>query len=134
MLGTDISPDALRSAQAASYSAAAVRSVPAALRSRYLREAAGRYQPAEALRAVVRFRKLNLVADPFVFDAPVDVIFCRNVLIYFDPETVDVVISKFHRVLAPGGYLFTGHAETLLDKQAEWEYVASTVYRRRRVE
>jgi chemotaxis protein methyltransferase CheR len=133
VLGTDISSDVLRTAQAASYSGAAVRSVPSALRSRYLREAGGRYQPADALRSIVRFRKLNLIADPFVFDSPVDVIFCRNVLIYFDPETVDTVIRKFHRVLAPGGYLFTGHAETLLDKQAEWEYVASTVYRRRRV-
>jgi chemotaxis protein methyltransferase CheR len=134
VLGTDISSEVLRTAQAGSYSAAAVRSIPSALRSKYLRETAGRYQPAEALRGIVRFRKLNLIADPFVFDAPVDVIFCRNVLIYFDAETVDAVIGKFHRVLAPGGYLFTGHAETLLDKQAEWEYVASTVYRRRRVE
>jgi chemotaxis protein methyltransferase CheR len=134
VLGTDVSADALRAAQAGSYSAAAVRAIPAALRAKYVREIGGRFQPSEALRSVVRFRQLNLVADVFVFDAPVDVVFCRNVLIYFDPATVDVVIGKFYRVLAPGGYLFTGHAETLLDKQSEWEYVASTVYRRRRVE
>lgn len=134
VLGTDISTEALRAAQAGSYSAAAVRPVSPALRAKYLREAGGRYQPSEALRNIVRFRKLNLVTDAFVFDTPVDVIFCRNVLIYFDPETVDIVIGKFHRVLGPGGYLFTGHAETLLGKQTEWEYVASTVYRRRAAE
>jgi chemotaxis protein methyltransferase CheR len=134
VLGTDISADALRAAKTGQYGAAAVRSIPAALRQKYLRAVDGGYQPGEALRSIVRFRKLNLVADAFVFDAPVDVIFCRNVLIYFDSETVDVVIEKFYRALRPGGYLFTGHAETLLGKQMQWEYVASTAYRRRGVE
>ena len=81
------------------------------------------------LRAIVRFARLNLVEDQPAVGA-VDLLFCRNVLIYFDAATKHGVISRLLHHLAPDGYLFLGHAESLAGSPLALECVSPSVYRR----
>jgi chemotaxis protein methyltransferase CheR len=78
----------------------------------------------------VLLRRLNLIADNFDFSREVDVIFCRNVMIYFDRDTQEKLVEKFHRCLSPGGYLFIGHAESLSNLKTNFIYVAPTIYKK----
>ena len=82
------------------------------------------------LRAKVQLRRLNLIADAFDILGEMDVIFCRNVMIYFDLATQEKLIRKFHRHLSPGGYLFIGHAESLINLKTPFIYMAPTIYRK----
>ena len=82
------------------------------------------------LRAQVKFRRLNFMDGDFGMREKMDVIFCRNVLIYFDRPTQEKVINRLCMHLSPGGYLFTGHSETLNGMQVPLEAVSNTVFRR----
>jgi len=82
------------------------------------------------LRAQVKFRRLNFMAGDFGMREKMDVIFCRNVLIYFDRPTQEKVINRLCNHLIPGGYLFTGHSETISGMNVPLETVANTVSRR----
>ena len=82
------------------------------------------------LRAVVTFRRLNLMDDDFEIRDPMEVIFCRNVIIYFDRSTQEKVLNRLCRHLIPGGYLFMGHSETLNGLKVPLVPVAPTVYRK----
>ncbi len=111
---SDLSPKALRSAENATYNEYALRGVNPAVRQRYFEETGGLYRVVEPIRRLVNFEHLNL-SDP----APAghldefDVIFCRNVLIYFDEELKRTVVSRLYESLKTGGYLFIGHSESL---------------------
>jgi chemotaxis protein methyltransferase CheR len=87
---------------------------------------------APELRARVRFRRINLLHDDFGMREPMDVIFCRNVFIYFDRPTQQAVLNRFCRHLVPGGYVFLGHSETINGLDVPLAPVAPTVYRNRR--
>jgi chemotaxis protein methyltransferase CheR len=82
------------------------------------------------LRERVRFRQLNLMDGDFGFREQVDIIFCRNVIIYFDKPTQERLLTRFCRYLSPHGYLFMGHSETLFGMDLPLAQVAPTVYRR----
>jgi chemotaxis protein methyltransferase CheR len=117
ILGTDISTDVLRDAKAAIYSRAFIDPVPASMRQRYLMHAkdhgrdVARIVPE--LRALTRFERLNLMDSNCPVDQDVDVIFCRNVLIYFDKPTQKAVVERLGAHLRPGGYLILGHSESM---------------------
>jgi chemotaxis protein methyltransferase CheR len=117
ILGTDISTDVLREAKAAIYPTAFIEPVPAAMRQRYVLVAkqAGRgvARIAPELRALTRFERLNLMDPHYPVDQDVDVIFCRNVLIYFDKPTQQAVVERLASHLRPGGYLLLGHSESM---------------------
>jgi chemotaxis protein methyltransferase CheR len=85
---------------------------------------------APAVRAPVSFRALNLL-ESFAHLGEFDVIFCRNVMIYFNQDTRDQLVEKLADRLIPGGHLFTGHSETLLRIPQALEYVQSATYRKR---
>lgn len=117
VLGTDISSEVLEQARAAIYPAAMVEPVPAPLRQRYLMTAR---QPSDSLvrivpelRRLVQFHRLNLMEPTYPFDRDVDVIFCRNVLIYFDRPTQRAVVERLAGHLRTGGYLLLGHSESM---------------------
>lgn len=115
ILATDISADALSRARVGSYSARSVRELDPGMRTRYMREEADGLVVGEQLRALVTFARHNLIRDPFppLGEAPFDLILCRNVLIYFDAETVGDVLESFERARAPRGTLVLGAADVL---------------------
>jgi len=83
-----------------------------------------------ALRSLVSFKRVNFMDDHFGIQERQDVIFCRNVIIYFDKQTQATLMKKFHRQLHPGGYLFIGHSETLNGLDVPFKQVGNTVYRK----
>ncbi|MEM9562496.1 MAG: protein-glutamate O-methyltransferase CheR [Actinomycetota bacterium] len=87
---------------------------------------------AEELRSMIYFRRLNLI-DPWPMQGPIDIIFCRNVVIYFSTETQRRLFRRFAEILAPDGYLFVGHSESILHSADLFESVGRTVYRPRQV-
>lgn len=82
------------------------------------------------LSAMVNFKRINLMSERFQIKADLDVIFCRNVMIYFDRPTQQTLIGKFYQYLKPGGYLFIGHSESLNWIEHPFDTVAPTIYRR----
>ena len=114
VIGLDVDPQALEKARRGLYFHNSFRSLsPAQLDRHFVRQGAGA-SVKDAIRRMVTLRHGNLV-EPASFDglAPLDVIFCRNVLIYFSDAMILKVARTFHDLLAPGGYLFLGHAESL---------------------
>ena len=85
------------------------------------------YEVADSLRNIVIFGHLNLVQD-WPIKGPLDFIFCRNVMIYFDKPTQNRLINRFYDLLAPGGVLFTGHSESLTGIEHKFKYVQPTIY------
>ena len=82
------------------------------------------------LRRPIEFMNVNLVRDDWPFREPFDVVFCRNVMIYFDTPTQRRVLERIHRVLKPGGTLFVGHAENFSDSRDLFVLRGKTVYER----
>ena len=132
VLGTDISNKALEAAQAAVYPADRCSALPPSWILRYLRPQ-GRppsgYCISPEIRRQVTFLRANLLQPPAARQC-FPVIFCRNVMIYFDPETQERAIAQLAASLEPGGYLFVGHAESLARISHGLEYVRPAVYRK----
>ncbi len=131
---TDISTEVLDAAIAGIYPEAMVKPVPPELRHRYVLRSKDRARQqvriAPELRAMVRFARVNLMETPYPVDREMHVIFCRNILIYFDKETQQAVLSHLTDHLRPGGFLFLGHSETLSGFQLPVEPVGPTVFRK----
>ncbi len=134
VLGTDISTEVLREADMAIYPSAFVAPVPMAMQQRYLMRSKDLRQDlvriAPELRCKVRFERLNLMDESYPFDRDIDVIFCRNVLIYFDGTTQKAVIQRLVSHLRVGGYLMLGHSESMAGSGIPGlQQVAPTIYR-----
>jgi chemotaxis protein methyltransferase CheR len=131
VLGTDISTRALRFAERAVYPMERCVGIPAGWLSRYFiyDDAADTYTVCARLRAQVTFRRRNLV-ESFSWPRPFPVIFCRNVMIYFDRRTQEQVVNRLVTCLEQGGYLFVGHAESLIRVSHSLDYVQPAVYRK----
>lgn len=115
VVGMDVDTDALEKARRAVYHHNSFRGLsPAIVERHFVRPPAGGAQVKEAVRRLVHLRHGNLV-DPSSYEglAPLDAVFCRNVLIYFSEAMTRRVVGYLHEALAPGGYLFLGHAESL---------------------
>ena len=82
------------------------------------------------LRSMIRFIQLNLIQDGWPFKEPFDVVFCRNVMIYFDGPTQRKVLERIHRVMRPGASLFVGHSENFSDAKDLFVLRGKTVYER----
>ena len=115
ILATDISTRALRRAEEAAYSERSIRDLSPSRRDRFLVRQGARSIVGEQLRSLVRLRRHNLVADPAppIGEVPFDLVLCRNVLIYFGPETVEAVVSSLESALQPGGQLILGASDRL---------------------
>ncbi|WP_375690802.1 CheR family methyltransferase [Pseudooceanicola sp. LIPI14-2-Ac024] len=114
ILGSDIDPKILAMAEEACYSGQQVSGIPPELRGNFLQERGDSYRVAPQVARLVRFRELNLLR-PWPMKGQFDVIFCRNVVIYFDQPTQSSLWPRFHQALAPGGWLFVGHSERISD-------------------
>ncbi len=131
ILATDISNRALATARAGIYSAERADNLPGRLKNRYLhRTGDGHWAVNEPLKKEAVFRRFNLMNRQFPFKKPFQVIFCRNVMIYFDLPTRETLVRKFHRFTEPGGYLFLGHAETLGRNHNLYNYQLPAVYKK----
>jgi len=132
LLATDISSKALETAMRGVYSKDALEKLPKSLKRRYFRKVGdGKYGVTDDIKRDITFRRFNLMNKRFPFKKPFHVIFCRNVMIYFDQPTRNALIRRFHENMVPGGYLFIGHSETLGRKQTFYEYVKPAVYRKK---
>jgi len=130
VLGTDISMTALRQAQHGIYPVEKIGKVPLRYKKYLYRDGEGGYAVRDELKDFVLFRKLNLMQESYPFKGKFHAVFCRNVMIYFDVQTRQRLVERFHRYLHPGGYLFIGHAESLGRSHGLFEYVQPTVYRK----
>jgi chemotaxis protein methyltransferase CheR len=127
----DISGKALDFARAAIYPRERCLAIPPNLVARHFKpaDAGAAYTVNPAIRAMASFRRINLVQS-YSWPRPFPVIFCRNVMIYFDRATQERVVRQLTDWLEPGGYLFVGHAESLTRISHGLEYVRPAVYRK----
>jgi len=134
ILATDLSTRALAVARDAEWPIDRASQIPQAYRRAFMLrgrgDRAGRMRATRELRDRVRLARLNLNDETYDVDGPFDLIFCRNVLIYFSPEGRARVIERLTRHLAPGGLLFVGHAESLFGHRGELRAVSPTIYER----
>ncbi|HTW65971.1 MAG TPA: CheR family methyltransferase [Bryobacteraceae bacterium] len=134
VLATDISTQVLEKAQMGIFRSELVRPVPAELRRKYFMRSRDRdsdlVRVVPELRALIEFRRLNFMDTDFGLPEPPEVIFCRNVIIYFDRSTQIRLLTKLTRELAPGGYFFAGHSESLQGMNLPLEPVAPAAYRK----
>ena len=134
ILGTDISSAVLATARKAVYPAHRIDPVRPELRKRYFMRSRNGEDPLvrvkPALRERVQFHRMNLMAARFPVQDRFHVIFCRNVIIYFDRQRQEELLRKLYDYLVPGGLLFLGHSETLAGMDLPVTSVAPTVYRR----
>jgi chemotaxis protein methyltransferase CheR len=136
ILATDISTRVLEKAKTAIYSESQVEPVTIELKKKYLLRSkdrsSGMVRIVPELREKIRFRRLNFMDDDFGMREPLDIIFCRNVIIYFDRQTQEKLLQRFHHNMKAGAYIFMGHSETLSGLNVPLVSVYPTVYRKQR--
>ncbi len=132
ILATDISVSALEQAKAATYPAEVVKATPVRYRKYFVNDGSGGVRVTDDIRRMILFKRLNLIQPRFPFKGKFHVVFCRNVMIYFDTPTKMELAARFSRYTTPNGYLIIGHSESLGREPAGYRYVQPTVYRRYR--
>lgn len=131
VLASDLAPHALVKAKAATYPAKDLQPVPSDLVQQWTKQDGDTIAIGEEARSIVRFRSLNLLKS-WPMRGKFDVIFCRNVMIYFDTETKERLVARFADQLQGGCHLFIGHSERVTGPAAQTlESVGPTIYRRR---
>ncbi|CAH9054118.1 Chemotaxis protein methyltransferase [Pseudoalteromonas sp. CIP111854] len=131
ILATDLDSSVLAKAQEGVYSARSINGLEQEeLRKWFLKSADGEsYKVKPTLQSLISFKRLNLL-ESWPMKGPFDLIFCRNVLIYFDKETKDKLFSGYHRLLTPSGHLFIGHSETMGKEHTEFINLGKTMYQK----
>lgn len=133
VLATDISYKVLNKAVEGIYEAKQLERMPGGLIGEYFKRIdAEHYSVIDELRRRVLFKRLNLSQFPYPLRGPIDVIFCRNVMIYFDQDLRQKICNEFTRLLTPGGHLFLGQSESLvgISHSLEKEDGVSSVFRK----
>jgi len=131
LLATDISLSALKQAVEGVYTEERVRMVPDKYRKRYIKPTPeGMYAVTEDLKEIILFKRLNFMDQAFPFKNKFDLIFCRNVMIYFDNETKMKLVTKFHRYMQDESYLFIGHSESLGRGSGLFQYIQPALYKK----
>lgn len=133
ILGTDISTRVLRTANQGIFDKERLKNVPTPLLKKYFQKgygkSEGQFRIKQQVRDMVHFSRFNLMDDP-PYSSRFDIVFCRNVMIYFDKKTQGTLVKRFHDCLHQGGYLFIGHSESLTGLSHTLEYIEPGVYRR----
>lgn len=135
ILATDINVQVLEHCLKGEYTADKVQPVPKALLHRYFTHRTENekmfYSVNKVLRDMILFRQLNLSTIPYPIKTPLDMIFCRNVMIYFDKQVRARLLGEFYRLLKPGGYLMVGHAESITSMAHGFDCLKPSVYRKK---
>lgn len=130
ILATDISQQILNTARNPSYQEESLERIPPSWKKKYfVKEQDGSYSVAQPIKQNVIFKTFNLM-DPIRFRRPFDLIFCRNVMIYFNQPTKDALVRRFYDTTVPGGYLFIGHSEGLNKADCPYQYIMPAIYQR----
>lgn len=133
ILATDISNSVMDKAKKGVYNADGMKGLSAEWVRRYFNKLDGeRYEICQEIKNEIIFKPFNLM-DPMpdkYLRRPFDLIFCRNVMIYFDQPTKNALVNRFYDVLKPGGYLYIGHAESIPRGETKFEYIKPAIYRR----
>lgn len=134
IMASDISTRVLQTAHSGIYPEERTDTIPLNLKKKYLTRSREKSRSlvriCPQLRSMVSFKRINFMDNDLGIVEKMDIIFCRNVVIYFDKQTQQALMQKFYRQLRAGGYLFIGHSETLNGLDVEFKAVASTVYRK----
>ncbi|MEA4814273.1 MAG: protein-glutamate O-methyltransferase CheR [Oscillospiraceae bacterium] len=131
---TDISDDALREARAAVYADSSLKNLPPDFQSKYLRKTdePGKWKVVPEISGAVTFSKLNLIEPfPLAFHN-FDIIFCRNVMIYFTSDISRQLAKKYFNALNPGGYLFVGMSETIPAAEIGFKMIRPSIFYKER--
>lgn len=133
ILATDISTDILDKAKNPVYVENQLDKIPKSWKNKYfVKKPNGTYTICEEIQKNVIFRPFNLMND-IHFKRKFDLIFCRNVMIYFDQKTREDLVDRFYDATVPGGYLFIGHSEGLQKEHTRYQYIQPAIYQRRNV-
>lgn len=131
LLATDISNKALNIAKEGIFTKESLKQLPEVWIKRYFKDfEENNVKINDSIRDDIVFRKFNLMQETFPFRKKFHVIFCRNVMIYFDNETRDNIVRKFYDCLEPGGYLFIGHSETISRANIPFKAIKPSIYRK----
>jgi chemotaxis protein methyltransferase CheR len=131
ILATDISAKVLNAACAGVYSPDRMSKIPAHWMEKHFLKAQGdTYRVKPAVQKEVIFRNFNLMEKSFAFKKKFHIVFCRNVMIYFDAATREELAGRFYECIQPGGYLFIGMSETLASNKTEFKYISPSIYKK----
>lgn len=131
ILATDISTNVLEVAVEGVYPNEGINSIPCSLKNKYfVKLNEEKSVVKDNVRKEVIFKKFNLMQEVFPFRKKFHIIFCRNVMIYFDLKTRNELVNKFYDAIEPGGYLFIGHSESLNKEDTKFKYIMPAVYRK----
>lgn len=131
ILATDISEKALKYAIEGIYLDEKVNSLPDNYKKKYFtKNSDGTWKIADIIKKEVTFRKFNLISEVYPFKKKFDIIFCRNVMIYFDDITREKLVEKFYNFTAPMGYFFIGHSETLNRTKSQFKFIMPALYQK----
>jgi len=134
ILATDLDTEILDKARLGLYKREIVEPIPPEYLRSYFKKGVGEndglFMAKEELKNLIVFRRHNLVYDQLPAKNPLDVIFCRNVIIYFDEDTKAKVINQFHKALRSGGHLFLGHSESPFGCEDKFRLVGNSIYRK----
>ncbi|MBP0981816.1 MAG: protein-glutamate O-methyltransferase CheR [Oscillospiraceae bacterium] len=131
ILASDLSANVLEKAANGVYTEEEIKDIPPAWASKHLVKLKnGDYRVSEAIRKEVVFRRINLM-EPFHFKNKFDLIFCRNVMIYFDGPTKEALVNKYYDWTADNGFLFIGHSESINREATKYSYIQPAIYQKR---
>ncbi len=134
ILGTDVSTDVLYKALDAIYKEHLIKDVSEDHKKKYFLRSKARenriVRVASTIREKVKFKRLNFMEETYDLDKDFDIVFCRNVMIYFDRNTQELVVNRICRHIKENGYLFMGHSETLMGIMAPLKQQIATLYRK----
>jgi len=133
ILATDISPEILQKASKGSYGKKNIENIPHHLVSKYFNkiDKGEHYEIKDELKSMIIFRLFNLVHGDFsIFKKKFNIIFCRNVMIYFDGETQKQLVSRFNKLMDKNSLLFIGHSESLTRSKDEFTLIKSSIYKK----
>ncbi|MEI8377305.1 MAG: CheR family methyltransferase [bacterium] len=129
ILGTDISPQSIKTAMEGNYKFSVEDNLTSFYINKYFIQEEGYRRVTDDIKRLVTFRLFNLM-EPFPFNHPFDIIFCRNVMIYFNRETQEKLVNNFYKHLSENGLLFIGHSESLIQIKHSFDYHEPTIYKK----